>query len=174
MYHEAGEDMNPTEYQNTGSESGGLELTDAGREEVEVERRVVRARKRGFPDPYATETSARHESFSSKLSGYTEEVERMGEAYMRNYKPLAELTDLNNMGEELVTQRDSFTFFGYSRSKLTLPAEGLDYSWFWVQRYGNGRRSDVTVMFSVSQLIRIGHEEGLWDGLRYALIQTDA
>lgn len=81
--------METTEYQNPGSGIGGWKLNDSDREEVEVECGVAKALQRGFPDPYVVEPRARRESFTLKLSGYAEDVERMGEAYMRNYQPVA-------------------------------------------------------------------------------------
>lgn len=60
VYKEAVEYMDPTEYQNLGSRNGCLELTDAGMEEVVMERGVKRDRQRVFLDPYVTDPRARH------------------------------------------------------------------------------------------------------------------
>lgn len=110
----------------------------------------------------------------SKLSGYAVEVERMGETNKRDCQPVAERTDLENMEEAPVTPSDPFRSGGYSRNKVTIPVEGFCHRRLWVQRYFFGRWRDVPVPIPLLQFIRMGKEEGLLDGLRYALIPTDA
>lgn len=69
-------------------------------------------------------------------------------------------------------QSDPFLSGGYNTNMVTLPGEGFDHHLFRVQRYGYGRWCDVPVPILVSQLIRMNHEEGYLDGLRYELIPT--
>lgn len=73
-------------------------MTEAGREEAEVERTVVRVLQPDFTDPYAYAQSERCHYFSRKSDGYTKLWQEMGASYMRSYKPVCEITCLANMG----------------------------------------------------------------------------
>lgn len=88
--------------------------------------------------------------------------------------PMAECTDYETMGEATLTQSDPLHSGYYSCNKVTLPAEGFDHRRLRVRRYKYGHRRDVPVPFLVSQLIMVGQEEGLLDGLIYLMMPTGA
>lgn len=94
----------------------------------------------------------------------------MGESYICEYQRDGERKYLMNLREALVKQVEPCRPICYIRQTATFPVDNLDHRWMRAQSNGYGRRRDLPVHFSVERLIKMGHEEGLLDGRRYALM----
>lgn len=79
-------------------------------------------------------------------------MERIGEEEKSRYQPVEERTDLENMSEAPVMQKDLLRSGGYSRIRELHQRNSLIIS---------GSVLDVPLPLPVSYLIRIGKEEGV-------------